>query len=90
MNNTKFELSNIQFSEDGENWKPLGVANMEMIATESTNEFDFIKDISKPVSLECKKYPKRHGDVIEKYLYYQHHKKKRNKKIQTYLERRGE
>ncbi len=87
MNNAKFGLSNIQFSEDGKNWKPLGVATMEMIATESTNEYDFIKDIDKPISIECKKYPKRHGDVLEQYLYYQNHKKKRIRKKYDLLRR---
>ena len=80
MNNTKFGLSNIQFSENGENWKPLGIGTMEMVSDENVIDDEWVKDISKPLSITIEKRPKRHGDVIEQYLYYKNHKKKRIRK----------
>lgn len=81
---TKIGLSNIQFSSDGEIWKPLGVSQEFELKIEKQNDdfYDFIKDIdiNKNIEFSCNIHKKRHGNIFEKCLYYQNHKKKRIRK----------
>ena len=83
MNNgTRLGLSNIQFSTDGVDWKPLGIAQeVDLKCEQQDNEFyDFVKDINKPIEISCSLYKKKNGCFIEKCLYYIGNKKKRIRK----------
>lgn len=78
----KLGLSNVQFSSDGINWKPLGTTQEASLKCEQQDNdfYDFAKDINKPIEFSCTLCKKKNGAFIEKCLYYMSSKKKRIRK----------
>lgn len=80
----KIGLTNLKYSTDGVNYtdigKPIDAATLE---AETTNDncYEFIKDTNKiDFSINLKLHKKRNGTVLERWLYYHNHKKKRIRK----------
>lgn len=75
-------ISNLQISTDGVNYVPLcSTKDVSLEVVEEDNQYyDFIKDINKPVELSITLHRKKHGNLIQKCLYYQKSKKKRIRK----------
>lgn len=83
MNNgTKIGLNNFKYSTDGVNYHPVESVKDITLNTESVDKIycDFGNDINKSSTFSFKIHKKRKGTVLERWLYYHNHKKKRIRK----------
>ena len=76
----KIGLNNFKYSIDGVNYHP--VESVKHINAESVDKIycDFGNDINKSSTFSFKIHKKRKGTVLERWLYYHNHKKKRIRK----------
>lgn len=82
----KVGMRNISISTDGVNYKHLcSTKEVDLKVTGSDMEVPEWAISSEPIKCSFTVYKKKNGNLLEKYLYYKNHKKKRIRKKYDFI-----